>query len=123
MLVVFVFSKLQDIFQGNKTAFRGIVLQVRSILETKKNPPPRAQERAGKCFQIGNGSGKTDEAVVFAVDFHVPGMCRVIQSGIVRMIGIREHAMGFFRVAVARSNIPQSNEDSFPGSHLECPPV
>lgn len=58
--------------------------------------------------------------VVFAVGFHVPGMCRVIQSGVVRVAGVREHSMGFFRVATARSGVLGTHEGVFPGGGIRA---
>mgnify|MGYP003253706830 CR=1 FL=1 len=114
MLAIFSFLKVQDRLQDTKTGFKGIVLQGKGI----KSPPPCEQERAGKCLRAGNGSDKADEAVVLAVGFHVPGMGRVIQSGIVRVVGIREHGVGFFRVAAARSGVLSTHKGVFPsGAH------
>ena len=64
---------------------------------------------------IGNSSDKTDKAVVFAVGFHVPGMRRIIQGSVVRMVGVREHGMGFFRVAAAWGGVLGTDEGVFPG--------
>lgn len=58
----------------------------------------------GICLVAGR-SGEADEAVVFAVGFHVPGVFRVVVGGVVRVIGVGEHGMGFFCVAAAKTGV------------------
>ena len=44
----------------------------------------------GICLVAGR-SGEADEAVVFAVGFHVPGVFRGVEGGVVRVVEVSEH--------------------------------
>nr|DAZ37859.1 MAG TPA: hypothetical protein [Caudoviricetes sp.] len=125
MFAVFVFIELQDKMQDIEIRFGNNVLQSEVCLAGMKKPSPVAGGRGlrGDCSLIRNRgiclvamrSGEADEAVVFAVGFHVPGVFRVVEGGVVRVVGVGEHGMGFFCVAAARNGGFAADEGVFAG--------